>query len=202
MIIGALHLAVMTNAELAEHGMPSEIITYERERMTGHLRRIQERWAKTIGMWGGVAGIQEIADRAEVERNPAVEYAKLRGLKWRTKRRVFTPAQLGVLAMATPGSARDAAKVLGILPIEATMYRAATTEVMTHYVTPLSVLLTWRVADLEAAWRRLDLRVEAPEIDRQMVFDEANIARVVAEAERQFRRHPEDEEDDACMLLR
>jgi hypothetical protein len=194
MIVGALHLATMTNAELAAHGVPASGVTSERERMTGHVRRVQPRWAKSIGLWGGVADILTIAEHVGVTVEAAREYAKQRGLRWRTKKRAHTPAQLGVLAMATPGTSREAAARLGLLPIECCMYRSAITEVLVYHCTTLSALLRWSPADLEHAWEDLELRIEAPEPERPAFHDRSYLARIVAEAERRLAAHPEEDE--------
>jgi hypothetical protein len=192
-MLGALHFAVMTNTELVERGVPEAIVTAERERMTGHVRRIQPRWARTIGMWGGVEDIAAIAEHVDVEIAAAKEYARQRGLRWRTKRRAFTPAQLAVIALATPGTAREVSAQLGVLPVETCMYRSAVTELLVQHETTLSTLLGWSPGELERAWRNLDLRIAAPEPERRWQHEPGYLARVVAEAERWIAEHPEDE---------
>jgi len=192
-ILGALHFAVMRNDELVEHGVPAHVVTSERERLTGHVRRVQPRWALAIGYWGGVATLREIAEHVGVDIAAAREYAKFRGLRWRTKRRVYTPAQLAVLALVTPGSARDAAPKLGVLPIEVCMCRAAITEVLVHHTTTLSALLHWSPNELERAWRDLGVRIEAPEPERRSITEPGYLERIVANAERWVAQHPEEE---------
>lgn len=193
MILGALHLATMTNAELVEHGIPEDVVTTERERHTGHVRRIQPRWARTIGMWGGIADIQTIAEHVDVDVAAAREYARGRRLKSRTKRRAYTPAQLAVVAFATSGTSRDAATRLGLLPVEACMYRAAATELLVHHETTLAAVLDWSPNELERAWQNLDLRVAAPEPEQRSIQEPGYLERIVAEAERWVAEHPEDE---------
>lgn len=193
-MLGALHFAVMTNTELIDRGVPADVVTSERERLTGHVRRVQPRWAKSIGTWGGVADIQTIAAHVGVDASAARAYAKARGLRWQTKKRSFTSAQLGILALATPGSSREAAERLGVLPVEAAMYRSAITEVLVQHEMTLSELLAWSPSDLERAWRNLELRVSAPEPEHRSLHEPGYLARMVADAERRVREHPE--EDD------
>lgn len=182
-MLGALDFAVRTNAELVSCGVPAGIVTSERERLTGHVRRIQPRWARSIGYWGGITGLLEIAERVDVGLDTAKNYAKYRGLKWRTPRRSYTPAQLGVLALATPGSSVEAARKLGIMPVEAAMYRAAITEVLVENTTSLEALLSWTPSRLHRAWQELELSIEAPEVETDL-FSPESLRAVVAEAER------------------
>ncbi|MGE3632202.1 MAG: hypothetical protein AB7P00_20040 [Sandaracinaceae bacterium] len=193
MTLGALHFATMTNAELVERGVPTDVVTAERERRTGHVRRIQPRWARTIGLWGGVADLQTIAERVDVEVAAAREDARYRGLRWRTKHRAFTAAQLAVLSLASTGTSREAAARLGVLPVEACMYRAAATELLVHSQASLPVVLRWSPRDLERAWQELDLRVAAPEREQRSIHEPGYLERIVAEAERWVTDHPEDE---------
>jgi hypothetical protein len=187
MTLGALHYAVMTNEDLVAQGVPAEVATAERERHTGHIRRVQPRWARAIGWWGGVATLIEIAEHVDVEIETAKAYAKFRGLRWRTKRRSFTHAQLSVLALATPGTAVEAGLKLGLLPVEVCVRRSAATEVIVQSETTLAALLAWPPDVLEQAWRRLDLRIEAPRSERLDLRAPGYLERIVAEAERMIR---------------
>jgi len=185
--VGALHYATMTNAELVTRGVPAASITSQRERMTGHVRRVQDRFARSVGWWGGVATLVEIAEHVDVDPAAAREYAKFRGLKWRTRRRSYTPAQLAVRALATRGAARDVGPQIGLLPIEVVVYRAAITDVLVQNEIDLATLLAWPVPDLEREWARLDLRVQAPLRESVDLRAPGYLDRVVEEAERRAR---------------
>lgn len=193
-MIGMLDLAVRSNTELAQRGLSAGVVTAERERMTGHTRRIQPQWAKTVGWWGGVKTLVDIAEHVGVEITTAREYAKYRGLRWRTRRRVYTHAQLAVLALATPGTAREVAARLGILPVEACALRSAATEILVENETSLAEVMRWRIDDLEREWRRLGFRIEAPLPDPPgSVTDPEYLKNIVAAAERWLRDHPVEE---------
>lgn len=158
--LNACDFVAMTNAQLVKLGVPPELATYERTRRSGHVRRIAPRWARTIGWWGGVRSLREIAEHTEASVEQAHAWAMYWGLRTRTKHRVRTQAQLSVQALATPGPAAHVARAMGVLPVECVLYRAAAEIMRVELATPLSTLLTWSPEALEDAWHWLDLAIE------------------------------------------
>lgn len=185
MLLTAMHYAVLTNRELVGHGVPAEQVTFERERHTGHTRRVQPRWARAIGMWGGIATLLEIAERVDVDVETAHAYAKFRKLRWRTKKRIFTPSQLGALCLATIGTAREVATKLGLLPVEVCVYRAAMSVVLIEHQVALEDVLRWHPHKLNQVWGRLSLRVEAPD-ERKISMNEASLESMVKAVEQRL----------------
>jgi hypothetical protein len=181
----ALQFGILTNRELVAHGVPEDEVTLERERHTGHVRRLQPRWAGTIGMWGGIEPLAEIAHRAKVDFETAHAYAKFRRLKWLTKKRVFTQSQLGALCLATPGSACEVAPKLGLLPLEVCLYRAAISVLMIEEQVTLKQILERHPAELNRAWDQLGLRVEAPS-QRNVLLDLDALDALVKQVERRL----------------
>lgn len=182
-ILDTVDFATRTNAELARLGVPAHAVTHERQRRTGHVRRISPAWAGTIGMWGGVRSMRSIADELEMPVATVHSWAMYRGLRTRTKRYQRTQAQLAVRALALPGSAKVVAQAMGLLPVETCMYRAAGECLRTELGVTLREILEWPVERLEDAWSSLELVVEsiAPTVN---VHNPAELEALVAEATR------------------
>lgn len=188
-ILDACDFATMTNRELVRVGVPRERVTWERLRRTGHPRRVSPTWAPSIGRWGGVASLREIAFALDVPVAQAHSWARFRGLRTRTRKFHRTQALLAVAALATPGASRDVARKLGILPIECALYRAAAEVLRTELGVTLLEVLEWSPKRLEDAWRDLDLVVE--HVPPRTTVDHSNseeIAAIVDEAMRAMNR--------------
>lgn len=158
-MIDAITLVTESNAGLVRLGVPRESATYERMRGTGHIRRLSPTWSKSIGWWS-VRTMREIAVELDVPVARVHSWARYRGLRTRTRRFVRTQAQLAVAALAVPGSARDVATMLGVLPIECVMYRGAAERLRQEMGVGLREVLTWTPLELEEVWSELGLLVE------------------------------------------
>jgi len=134
----------------------------------------------------GVLSIADIAACAEVDVITALNYAKFHWLRWRTKRRTYSAAQLAVLYLVTPGSSKAVAAKLGVLPVEAAMYRSAITVVLVQHGTTLAALLGWEPDALEHAWVESGQQIAASEPEALDLSDLAYIRRIVLRAEREL----------------
>ncbi len=162
-MICPLDLVRLTNAELARHGLPREVVTFERMRTTGHERRIAPQWIPSIGMWGGTRSVKDIADALDMPRAQVRSWMKFRRLRTRTRRYERTPAQLAVLSLATTGPAREVAPRLGILAAECCAYRAAGQRIRDAYDVTLATILSWPPDKLERAWEDQGLDISYSE---------------------------------------
>lgn len=171
--------ATMKNDELVDAGIPARDATALREAYSGHRVRIGPRWAATIGHWGGVSTLAEIAELVEATPDYVKTYSRMRGLRYRTRKLQRTAAQLAALSLATlPGSAREGARMLGLYPAEVAMYRVAMSDLLTHAETPFHVALSWSPAELETRWKDGGYSLTEP---RRFAFD---LDEIVREAER------------------
>lgn len=189
MPIGIDGLVRLTNRELAARGMPASTITAERERMTGHPRRIAPPYWRTLGWWGGVRGTTEIAVDLEIAPMALRWWAKSRRLRTRTKRLQRTQAQLAVLCAATPGPAREVGPKLGVLAAEACMYRAACELLKEELGVNLPAILAWSPEELEANWEACELIVEVDDPSRVRLYDDEALTSLVDEARSTLRGH-------------
>lgn len=160
MSLGIHQYATLKNDDLVAAGVVATEATSLRERFTGHRVRIGPLWAPTIGWWGGVRTLGEIADHVGRPAEQVKSYAKARRIRYATRNLRRTPAQLAVLALATqPAPARDAGPYLGIYPAEVCLYRAAMIELMTHFEVPYLDVLRWTSAELEQRWSTAGLSI-------------------------------------------
>lgn len=187
-VLDAVDYATKTNAELVRSGVRGELVTWERMRRTGHVRRISAAWAPSIGRWGGVRSLRDIASALEVPLERAHSWARFRGLRTRTRKFHRTQPQLALAALATTGASRDVARELGILPIECALYRSAAELMRVELRVSLREMLRWAPDELEAEWEALELVVECvPPRTTVDYSDRAEIAAVVDEARRAMR---------------
>lgn len=159
-IIDCVDFAVRTNADLVRMGVPEPTVTSERLHRTGHPRRLAPAWASTIGAWGGIKSLREVAEEIDVPVARAHSWMRFRGLRTRTRRYSRTPAQLAVAALATPGAAQHVARQLGLLPIEVVLYRSAAQAMKDELGVGLLEILTWTPEGLERTWTDLGFVVE------------------------------------------
>lgn len=180
-ILGIREYATLRNPDLVGRGVAPEDATRLREQFTGQRLRIGPVWAQTIGWWGGVQPLREIAELVEKPAAYVKTYARCRGLRYRTRNLQRTPAQLAVLAFATlPAPARDAARALGLFPAEMCLYRAAMSELLAEAEVPFAGALRWSPAELEARWRDSGLSV-VPPLESRRPLDVGAVARAVEE---------------------
>jgi hypothetical protein len=186
MIVADLRdLVTMRNDELARRGFVAAELTALRERYSGHTRRITEAWARTVGLWGRVGSLREIADAAERDPAAVKSYARARGkLRWRTRAMGRTQAELSALAFASwPTPARDAAPAHGAMPVEFVLGRLAMTELLVQEGLRFADVLDWEPAELERAWTRHGLRLSLARPAR--LQDSAYLAELVRAAQRE-----------------
>lgn len=185
MSIDLRDLVTMRNDELGRRGFVVEEITALRERYSGHVRRIGSAWSSTVGLWGRVGTLREIAEAARRVPDAVKSYARARGrLRWRTRRAARTQAELSVLAFASwPTPARDVAATLGALPVEIVLGRIALTELLVEEEVRFADVLGWMPARLEQVWARLGLRLTLARSAR--LDDAAYLGEVVARAQRE-----------------
>jgi hypothetical protein len=155
-----LDYATRKNAELIQLGVEPSNLSGERMRRTGHPRRISPRWAPSIGMWGGVQSMRDIAAACGATFAQTHAWAQYRHLRTRTRARQRSQALLAIHALATPGPARTVASLLGILPVEVCLYRAAAELLRVEAQVTLREVLGWDAVRLERTWDSLGLCVE------------------------------------------
>ncbi len=197
-MLDACDYVTRTNAELVRLGVPAETATYERLRRTGHMRRLSPTWGASIGSWS-VKTLRQIAEHVGVPVARAHTWAQFRRLKTRTRRYRRTQAELAVLALATAGPAKDVAPILGLLPVEVVLYRAAGECLRVETGTPLLDILQWSPARLEAAWRDLNLVVE--HVPPRTTVDYSNPEEIAAIADEAARRMSEPSDLEKTFAL-
>ena len=174
-------LISMTNAQLVARGVSAHLITADREASTGHVRRLSPTWVASIGLWS-VRTAHEIAEELDVTPRLLHSWAMFRHLRTRTRKFGRTQAQLAVLALGTPGSAREVGPRLGILPVEVCLYRSAADILRGELGVTFEEILGWNPEELEQEWSGLGLRVEFR--PRTMnLSDPAEVDALVQEAE-------------------
>jgi hypothetical protein len=179
----------LPNAALVRRGVPAHRASFERERRSGHLRAISELWVRSIGLWGGTHSLAQICDLVGTDRSTAHGWAKYRGLRTKTRSFSRTPAQLGVLALATPGPAREVGPKLGVLAVEVCVYRAAAQAMRDELGITFAAILAWTPEQLEHEWEHLGLSriFDDMAADRPVNFDDADeLAAIVDEAARKL----------------
>lgn len=182
MTLSAVDYITETNATLIARGVPAALVTYERERRTGHVRRLSPRWSRSIGMWGGTKTKREISDALEIPVSVVHSISMFWKLKARTRRHSRTQAQLAILSLGTPGPAREVGPKLGILPIEVVLYRAACETIRTEMGVTLKDALGWTPDELEEVWHHLGLAVEHNPRTEVNYDDPAELDAVVRQA--------------------
>lgn len=155
-------LLTLSNSELVLlRDVPAAEVTRLRESTTGHTRRLGA-WVASIGGWGGLKTVAEISAEVGIAPGTTRAFVRYRKLKTRTPRRQRTQAQLALLSYASrPQPARAACLVIGILPCECVLYRAAAQRLIDATV-EFSEILEWTPDRLEREWSRLGLVIEPP----------------------------------------
>lgn len=182
-MIDAITLVTESNAGLVRLGVPRESATYERMRGTGHMRRLSPTWARSLGLWGGVRTMREISVLLDAPVARVHSWARYRRLRTRTRRFTRTQAQIAVAALAAPGPARDVARTLGVLPVEAALYRGAAERLRQEMGVGLREVLTWTPVELDEVWNELGLRVEHVPRTTVNFDDPAELDAIVREAQ-------------------
>lgn len=114
--------------QLVEEGGTSEAeVKKIRMKKVGLLKAMQPKWARTIGLWGGVLSAREISTFAGIPLKNVHSYAHTRGLKMQRKGEVnLFQAEIAYKAVElmelTDTPVAKAAKQLGILPPEYLYY--------------------------------------------------------------------------------
>jgi hypothetical protein len=75
----------LTNPELIALGVPKAYATEARQRVIGHERHMSEKWAPSVGLWGGVASSAQIQQVTGASESNVRSYAKSEGLQRRLK---------------------------------------------------------------------------------------------------------------------
>ena len=163
-IIDIWDLLLLDNAELVELGVPAEEVGRLRLTRTGHRRPLSPEWARSIGCWGGVASVEDIAEQTGKTKAQVRTWAQRWGVRARTSERQRTHAQLAAAldferAQDSPEESRSR---WGVLPIERVILLASFEEVLGQAgVTPADAL-DWSPAELEERWREAEVGIEAP----------------------------------------
>lgn len=157
--------ATLKNDDLIARGVPAHEATEARERFTGQRLRVGPAWARTIGAWGGVMTLSELAELVDKDKSAVKSYAAARGLTYRTRTRERTSAELAVLAFSTlPAPAREVARTLGVLPVEVCLYREAMAKLLAHHKASFTSVLRWQAGLLEHEWQTLRLSISPPDL--------------------------------------
>lgn len=144
-------------------GVPRRAVVDRRFAATGHVRPISPRWLPTFGGWGGVLDVDELAERAGVERQVVIDYAKAKGLRYATRERRCTHAELAIRLWRD--HRRDPAQScrrFGVYPGERRILCAAAQVLIDDTEGGFETILRWRLPDLDARFADLGLRITPP----------------------------------------
>ena len=156
------YLALSTD-ELVARGVPKRAVVDRRFAATGHTRPIGARWLRSFGGWGGVLDLDELADRVGVERQVVKDYAKAKGLRWATRERRRTHAQLAIQLWCDRHRPPDESSLrFGIYPGERRILCAAAQVLIDTTEGGIANLLRWPLRDLEARFAELRVDVSPP----------------------------------------
>jgi hypothetical protein len=145
--------------DLVALGVPKRHVSDRRFAATGHVRPIGARWIKSFGAWGGVLGLDEIADKVGVECQVVIDYAKAKGLRYATRERHITHGQLALELWCDRG--RDPAqscKRFSVYPAERRLLASMAQVLVDTEPGGFDAVLRWSLRDLDAAFA--DLRVD------------------------------------------
>ncbi len=160
--VGFLELLLWPTKRLAEQGLVSGSMSRLRFEETGPLRALDPSWAPAFGLWGGVATVDDIAERTGKSVESVRRYAKDTGLRYAHKKLQRTHAELAVLLWCDRSRPpRDSCRHFGVWPGERRVLCAAG-QLLVDAVGGIECVLKWNPRELEARFTRLDLRMEPP----------------------------------------
>ncbi len=162
MTVGFYELLCWPTARLVEHGIAAGAVTKLRFQETGHLRPLDPHWAHTFGSWGGVVGVETLAQLAgkPVERVRA--YARERGLRFAHRALQRTHAQLAVGLWCDRRTPEEACRTFGVWPGERRILCAAAQLLVDATSGGIAAVLKWPTPQLEKRFAVLDLRMSPP----------------------------------------
>lgn len=142
--------------DLVALGVPKRQVSDRRFAATGHVRPISSRWIKSFGGWGGVLGLDEIADNLRVERQVVVDYAKAKGLRYATRERRVTHGQLALeLWCDRSRNAAESCSRFGVYAAERRLLCSAAQVLIDVESAGFDAVLRWSLHDLDHAFGEL-----------------------------------------------
>jgi hypothetical protein len=161
--VGFFQLLCWPTSRLVELGVAASAVTQLRFEETGHSRPLDPAWAPTFGWWGGVVGVDELAELSGKSAGRVRAYAKERGLRFAHKKLRRTHAELAMgLWSDRISPAAESCRRFGVLPGERRALCAAAQIIVD--VTPggITSVLKWPLHQLEARFAKLELRMQPP----------------------------------------
>lgn len=157
-------LLLLDNAELVEGGVPANEVSRLRLTRTGHGRPLSAEWARSIGCWGGVASVMDIAEVTGKTKTQVWSWAQKWGVRPRTNERQRTHAQLAAALYFDRArfSAEDSRLRWGVLAVERVILLASFEEVLVHAGVAPADALHWSLPELEKRWRQAGVAIEPP----------------------------------------
>lgn len=147
--------------DLVALGVPRRGISDRRFAATGHVRPISGRWIRSFGCWGGVLGVDEIADKLKVERQTVIDYAKAKGLRHATRERRVTLGRLALELWCDRG--RDPTESLrryGVYAAERRLLCSAAQVLIDCEPGGFEAVLGWSLRELDRTFAELDIDLE------------------------------------------
>lgn len=146
---------------LVECGVSSDAVADLRFAETGHVRPAPATWAEAYFYWGGVSTAAQIAEMTEHETAQARQYAKDAGLRYATRDRQRTHAELAVLLWCDRRRSPVASCRRFGVPPGARRVLCSAMQVITE-TNGVKEVLEWKLSKLELEFSALSLELTPP----------------------------------------
>lgn len=147
---------MLSTDDLVSLGVPRDRVVARRFEATGHVRPISAQWIKSFGCWGGVLSVDELADKVGVERQVAIDYAKAKGLRFATRHRRVTHAQLAIELWCDRGrEPSESCRRFGVFPAERRLLCSVAQVMVDAEEDGFEAVLRWSLSDLDRALTEL-----------------------------------------------
>ena len=161
--VGFYELLCWPTRRLVEHGIAAGAVTKLRFQETGHTRPLDPSWAPTFGSWGGVVGVETLAQLAgkPVERVRA--YAKETGLRFANRGLHRTHGELAIALWCARGSSpQESCRKFGVWPGERRILCSAAQLLVDSTADGFASISKLPMHELETRFAALKLELKPP----------------------------------------
>jgi hypothetical protein len=161
--LGFWEWLLCSSSKLVELGVPREAVVDMRFEATGHLRAAPVTWAHAYFSWGGVETVARIGEITQHTPEQVRQYAKDAGLRFATRSRRRTHAELAVLLWCDRfRSPRESCAEHGVPPGARRILCSAMQVLVDSADGGVKEVLGWEFTRLEQQFADLRLDLQPP----------------------------------------
>lgn len=160
--VGWYELLTETAEELVARGLPADAVVSLRKAHTGASKKWSTRWACTVGCWGRVQPVADIAELIDLEECEVRVKAKSLGVKYATVDTSRTQPEVALRAyVGRDSSPTQVRKALGILEVERIQYCVRVQQLLDIHAIDVEDLLEVDVDLYETLWVEAELQLDS-----------------------------------------